>query len=168
MNINRLIKHLWSHGRKVGKFFSKADLAAITKAIGNSETKHSGQICFAVEGALEVPALLKGLSPRDRAIEVFTNLKVWDTEQNNGVLIYVLLADHAVEIVSDRGIHSKADLSAWDVICRDIESKFARHQYKDGVLSGIEMVSQLLQSQFPKTTPSDNEIANDPVLLGIK
>ena len=165
MSLSRFIKHLWSHSRKVGQCFSKADLAAITKAIGDSENKHSGQICFAVEGALEVPALLKNFSPRDRAIEVFANLKIWDTEHNNGVLIYVLLADHAVEIVVDRGIHSNADASAWDVICHEIESKFALNEYQAGILSGIEMVSQLLQSQFPGKSSSDNEIPDTPVLM---
>ena len=168
MSLRRFIKHLCSHSRKVGQCFSKADLAAITKAIGDSENKHSGQICFAVEGALEVPALLKNFSPRDRAIEVFANLKIWDTEHNNGVLIYVLLADHAVEIVSDRGIHARADVSAWDVICHEMESKFASKQYRAGALSGIEMVSQILQENFPKSTASKNEIANEPVLLDIK
>lgn len=165
MNINRLMKHLWSHGRQVEKFFSKQDLAAITKAIGNGEGGHSGQICFAVEGALDLPFLLKDLSPRDRAIEVFTSLRVWDTERNNGVLIYVLLADHAVEIVADRGIHSKVDTSAWDVICHEIESQFALHQYRVGALAGIEMMSQLLQRHSPMASPSDNEIPDEPVLV---
>lgn len=168
MSLSRFIKHLCSHSRKVGQCFSKADLAAITKAIVDSESKHSGQICFAVEGALEVPALLKNFSPRDRAIEVFANLKIWDTEHNNGVLIYVLLADHAVEIVSDRGIYASADVSTWDVICREMESKFARNQYRAGALSGIELVSKVLQEHFPKSAASKNEIANEPVLLGIK
>ena len=99
MNMNRLIKHLWSHNRKVGKFFSKEDLAAITNAIRDSEAQHSGQICFAVEGALDTLALLKDLSPRDRAIEVFTNLRVWDTEHNNGVLIYILLMLGQVQLL---------------------------------------------------------------------
>jgi uncharacterized membrane protein len=159
VNMNRLIKHLWSHSRKVGKYFSKQDLATITNAIRDSEAKHSGQICFAVEGALDALALLKGLSSRDRAIEVFTNLRVWDTERNNGVLIYVLLADHAVEIIADRGIHSNADASAWDVICHEIESKFALNEYQAGILSGIEMVSQVLQEHFPKSAASKNEIS---------
>jgi uncharacterized membrane protein YgcG len=165
MNMNRLIKHLWSHSRKVEKCFSKEDLAAITNAIRDSEAQHSGQICFAVEGALDTLALLKDLSPRDRAIEVFTNLRVWDTEHNNGVLIYILLADHAVEIIADRGIHSNADASAWDVICHEIESKFALNEYQAGILSGIEMVSQLLQSQFPGKSSSNNEIPDTPVLM---
>jgi hypothetical protein len=91
-----------------------------------------------------------------------------DIEHNNGGLIYVLLADHAVEIVSDRGIYSKADMSAWNVICREIELKFSLNQYRDGVLSGIEILTQLLQIQFPRTSPSDNEIPNELVLLGIK
>ncbi len=168
MVMDRLIKHLWSHGRKVEKFFSKQDLAVITQAIQDSEAKHSGQICFAVEGALEVSSVFKGVNPHDRAIEVFASQKVWDTEHNNGVLIYVLLADHAVEIVADRGIHSKADTGAWDVICHEIESKFALDQYRAGILSGIEMVSQLLHSQFPKTSYSDNEIPDEPVVLDIK
>jgi hypothetical protein len=168
MNVNRLIRHLWSHGGKVGHFFSKDDLNKIKLAIGLSESKHSGQICFAVEGALELHALLNDLSPRDRAIEVFSNLKVWDTEHNNGVLIYVLLADRSVEIVADRGIHSKTDADVWSNICREIEPKFSVKECKSGVLSAIEKVSQHLQKHFPKSYETENEISDEPILLDPK
>ena len=166
MDISRLIKHMISHGRKVGSHFSSKDLEVITKAILQSESQHTGQICFAVEGAMDMSSLLKNQSPRDRAIEVFSRLKVWDTEHNNGVLIYVLIADHAVEIVSDRGINKRVDQSEWQAICHDIESKFAKGGYQQGVLSGIDKLTQVLHQHFPRTRSSTNEISDIPVILG--
>jgi len=165
MKISRLIKHLISHGRKVGSHFSSKDLEVIAKAISQSEGQHTGQICFAVEGAMDVPALLKNQSPRARAIEVFSRLKIWDTEHNNGVLIYVLIADHAVEIISDREINKSVGPNEWQAVCQGIESKFAKGNYQQGVLSAIDRLTQVLHQHFPRTHPSPNEISDNPVLL---
>ena len=165
MDLSRLIKHLFSHGCKVGSHFSSKDLEVITKAISESESQHTGQICFAVEGAMDMPSLFKNQSSRECAIEVFSRLKVWDTEHNNGVLIYVLIADHAVEIISDRGINKRVDPNEWQAICHDIESKFAQGSYQQGVLSGIDKLTQVLHQHFPRTSSSTNEISDIPVIL---
>ena len=106
MNWRRLLRHLSTPRWRVRRAFSPAKLRAIEAAIKASETRHSGQVCFAVESALEVIPLLHNRSPRQRALDVFAQLHVWDTEHNNGVLIYLLLADRQVEILADRGAHS--------------------------------------------------------------
>jgi len=108
MPIKRIFQHLLFSDWQVHRAFKRESLDAITKAIHNSEHLHGGEIRLAIEGGLDGIRLLKGQSSRDRAIEVFSQLRVWDTEHNNGVLVYVLLADRAVEIVADRGIHIKA------------------------------------------------------------
>src|SRR5581483_5705279 len=107
MNITRLLRHLGTPRWQVRRKFPAASLAAIEAAIKHTEATHSGQICFAVEAALEIAPLLRGRSARERAVDVFSQLRVWDTEHNNGVLIYLLLADRDVEILADRGIHPR-------------------------------------------------------------
>ena len=146
--------------------FNTATIEAIILATQNSEAKHSGQIRFAVEGSLEMASLMKNQSPRNRAIEVFSQLKIWDTELNNGVLIYVLLADKAVEIIADRGVNNIVDLSSWNDICRKIQSNFSSGDFQKGALLGIECVGTILEKSFPKTGYQQNEIPDNPVFLG--
>ena len=108
---------------------------------------------------------LRGQTPRERAIEVFANLHVWDTQHNNGVLIYVLLADRAVEIVADRGIHAHEATPAWGAICRQIEAACARGDHEAGAKAGIEAVAHALRRHFPRRDVHGNELPNEPVLL---
>ena len=107
MNIQRMIKHLMTGNMAVKAAFPARSLQAIEQAIGQTETRHGGQIRFAVEAALDFSALRRNQTAGERAIEIFSQLRVWDTEHNNGVLIYLLLADRDVEIVADRGIHAR-------------------------------------------------------------
>ena len=158
MYLRRMIKHLGSHTRKLSPHFSRRDLEDIAKAIMTSEAYHLGHICFAVEGALETSFLIKNQLPRERAIDVFSHLRVWDTELNNGVLIYVLLADHAVELVFDRGIGRKVQPQQWAQICQHMEADFAHGRYKEGVLSGIEKITLLLRQYFPRQPVTSEQI----------
>ena len=141
MQIQRITKHLLFSDGAVRRAFSADSLMAIEKAIQTSEQRHGGEIRFAVEGGLDGIDLLKGQSSRERAMEVFAQLRVWDTEHNNGVLIYVLLADHAVEIVADRGIHAKAGSATWNAICQDMQTEFAKSKFQAGALKGIAAVA---------------------------
>ncbi len=127
--------------------------------------RHSGQIRFAVEHALDTGSLWRGLSARERALEVFSALKVWDTEHNNGVLIYLLLADRDVEIIADRGIHERVGSEGWETICREMESAFRDGNFEQGVLNGIERVSGLLESHYPGDRRNRNELPDSPVVL---
>ena len=150
---------------RVRRAFPHDTLAAIGNAIRASETAHVGEIRFAVEGALHSMALLRGQSARERAIEVFSHLHIWDTEHNNGILIYLLLADRAVEIVADRGVHSKVGGHEWETICRKMEAAFRQGKYREGVVSGIEAVAQHLAKHFPGRGPKRNGLPDEPVVL---
>ncbi len=132
------------------------------EAIKVSETKHAGEIRFVVEGALDGMPLFKGQSPRDRAIELFAQLRVWDTEHNSGLLIYLLPADRAVEIVADRGIHAKVGAEAWRAIRHHMEAAFKQSNYEGGVISGVQAVTQHLVRQFP-AGDRGNELPDRPV-----
>ena len=156
MNIKRITKHLTATHWQVNRAFPRPTLNAIEKAIKDSESAHIGEIRFAVEGALHSTPLFKGQSARDRAIEVFSQLRVWDTEHNNGVLIYLLLADRNVEIVADRGIHAKVDSNEWEKICRAIEADFKQTNFKDGVVRGIQAIAQHLAEHFPTNGNGQN------------
>lgn len=165
MDIPRLIRHLTTTHGKVGRAFPAPSLAAIEAAIGAAEQAHAGEIRFVVEAALDIGALLAGQTPRERAIEVFSRLRVWDTEHNNGVLIYLLLADSDVEIVADRGISARVPQAAWETICRTMEAAFRRAQFEAGVLAGIEAVSDHLGRCFPASGGALNELSDRPQVI---
>jgi uncharacterized membrane protein len=138
---------------------------AIGTAIRAAEDRHGAEIRFVVEAALEPRDILQGVTPRERALVVFSQLRVWDTEHNDGVLLYVLLADHAVEIVVDRGLHATAPASTWSGICRQIEEAFKAGRYGVGSLAAIEAVAQTLQRHAPASVAHRNELPDSPVLL---
>lgn len=164
MDIGRIVRHLLLTHWQVNRAFPGETLIAIEQAIKASEAAHVGEIRFAVEGALDGAPLFKGQSARERAIEVFSQLRVWDTEHNNGVLIYLLLADRDVEIVADRGIHAKVGAQEWEKICRSMEACFVRRDYEQGVASGIEAVTRHLIKNFPADGSGGNELPDAPVV----
>jgi uncharacterized membrane protein len=165
MNIKRIAKHLMMTHWQVKRAFPRHTLIAIEQAIKASETAHVGEIRFAVEGALDVAPLFKGQSARERAIDMFSQLRVWDTEHNNGVLIYLLLADRDVEIIADRGIHAKVGSQEWVQICRTMETAFKQANYEGGVVSGIQAVTRHLVGHFPAYSAGQNELPDKPVVL---
>ena len=178
MNMQRFLKHLMTGSMAVKAAFPARSMNASEQAIRESESKHAGQICFAVEAALDLPALRRKQSAAERGVEVFSQLRVWDTEHNNGVLIYLLLADHDVEIIADRGIHAKLGSAAWEAICREMEAAFRLGKFEAGVIHGINTVGNLLQQHFPRPEPelknksslpvnklAVNELTDKPVVL---
>ena len=165
MDMKRILKHLVMTEWQVRHAFPRDTLMAIENAIRATKTAHVGEIRFAVEGALHSMALLRGQSPRERALDVFSHLRVWDTEHNNGVLIYLLLADRDVEIVADRGVHAKVGTHGWEPICRTMEAAFAQGNHEQGVVSGIKAVAQHLTKHFPARGAKRNELPDAPVVL---
>ena len=165
LNLKRIVRHLHADRRHVKQAFPRAALSAIENAIKASEAAHVGEIRFAVEGALDGTPLFKGQSARERAIELFSQLRVWDTEHNNGVLIYLLLADRSVEIVADRGVHAKVGSKEWEKICREMEAAFRKGNYEAGVLSGIQAVTEHLVKHFPAFGDGHNDLPDAPVVL---
>jgi uncharacterized membrane protein len=118
-----------------------------------------------VEAALPLVSVLHGELPRERALEVFGRLRIWDTEENSGVLVYLLLADRAVEIVADRGIHRKVGDASWHAICRRMETAFRDRNFEEGAVAGLEAIGALLAEHFPRTTGGANELPDRPVVL---
>ena len=165
MDLARIARHLLFSERRVRRAFPAATLAAIESAIKASEAMHTGEVRFAVEGALEGTPLYGGQSPRERAIDVFSALRIWDTENNNGILIYLLLADRDVEIVADRGIAAKIAQAEWDAICHDMEARFRQGEFREGALSGISAVGALLARHFPAAGSRRNELPDRAVVL---
>jgi uncharacterized membrane protein len=165
MQIQRIMRHLLFTDGQLHRAFTPVSLGAIEQAIRSSEQQHGGEIRFAVEGALDGLSLVKGQSSRERALEVFSELRVWDTAHNNGVLIYVLLADHAVEIVADRGIHAKAGNACWDSLCQDMQVAFSKAAFQAGALQGIAALADLLAMHFPAQGARVNELSDAPVVL---
>ncbi|MCR3863793.1 alpha/beta fold hydrolase [Pseudomonas aeruginosa] len=145
--------------------FPPCALDAIEQAIRTGEFQHGGQLRFVVEGALDGSPLWRNQSPGERALDLFARLGVWDTAHNSGVLIYVLLADRAVEIVADRGIHACCGAERWSAVCQRMEAQFAQGRFEAGALEGIVAVSHLLVQHFPRGADHGNELPDRPVLL---
>lgn len=162
MNISRCLKHLAMTDRQVRRAFPKATLKAIGQAIEASEASHCGEVRFVVEGALEILPLWRGQSAHERALELFSQLRIWDTEHNTGVLIYLLLADRQVEIVADRGIHGRAGAPAWTDICQALEGQFRTSAFEAGALAAVAAVTREFQAHFPRPGPDSPDFANTP------
>ena len=164
-SIIRFIAHMFSHPWQVRRHFSADALHHIEKAISTSEKTHAGEIRFVVEAGLHPYEILCNKTPKKRAVELFGRLNIWDTEHNNGVLIYLLLADRDVEIVADRGIHQHIGHDGWEAICREMEVLFRKGEFETGVLQGIAHISAALEKHFPQIGVSKNEVSNKPLIM---
>jgi len=165
MNFTRILRHLFMPPWRVRLALPARTLRVIESAIRGAESTHAGEIRFAVESALPLFPLLSGQTAGARALEVFSHLRVWDTEHNNGVLIYLLLADHDVEIVADRGVHARVGGEGWEKICREMETSFREGKFEQGVLHGIRAVSAHLVRHYPAQGKNRNELDDKPVVL---
>lgn len=163
--MKRLLKHLFAMPSR--RLFSKDALQRIAAAIAASEARHTGEVRFAVESALHPRAVMAGVQARDRAEEVFAQLRVWDTEANNGVLLYLLLADHRIEIVADRGFTGRVSPEQWRGACLLIEERLRAGEPEAAVLRGIEALSALVETHFPREADyvDTNELPDEPHLL---
>jgi uncharacterized membrane protein len=161
----KLLRHLLLPHAALDRRFPKSTLDAIQHAVAGSETRHSGEIRVAIEVTLDLAALRRVATPRDRALEVFGELHVWDTAQRNGVLIYVLLAERDVEIVADRGLDGRVGADEWRSVCEGMEREFRHGRWRDGALAGIAGVTALLAREFPATGPNRNEQPDRPAIL---
>jgi uncharacterized membrane protein len=165
MGIRRIAKHLLEHRWRERRIFTPKVLARIEEAIKAGEATHSGQIRFVVEGALDGAPLFRNQPARERALDIFSQLRIWDTEHNNGVLIYLLLADRDIEVVADRGINGKVGTEGWEKICAILENDFRAGLFEYGVIKGIQEVSRVLAQHFPKQPGQSNELPDAPVVL---
>jgi uncharacterized membrane protein len=161
----RVLRHLCALPGAVARAFPPASLSLIERVVAESEKRHDGEIRFAVEAALHPAQLWRGITARERAIAVFSELGVWDTERNNGVLIYLLLAERDVEIVADRGFNGKVAPQEWEAVCRRMESALGEGRHADAVAAGIESLSQIIARHFPPSRDGRNELSDKPATI---
>jgi uncharacterized membrane protein len=169
MRLQRLLRHAAALHWRTRILFPRTTLDAIREAVERAERAHAGEIRFAVETALPPRRVIGEVGPRARALEVFSDLRVWDTERNNGVLIYVLVADRSVEIVADRGLSARVSSAEWEGVCRMMEEHFRAGRIKAGSIAGIDAVGGLLARHFPAAIANQgtarNELPDQPALL---
>lgn len=161
----RALRHLLAPQWVVNRAFPRAVLDRIESEIHASEALHRGEIRFAVEAGLDLLPLLKGITPRARAVEIFSQLRVWDTEENSGVLIYVQLVDHDIEIVADRGISAEVRQQEWDAVCLRMQEAFHAGRYAQGSIEGIRSITELLRRHFPPRAANPDELPDAPAVL---
>jgi uncharacterized membrane protein len=165
MKLVRFFRHLLTPPWLPLRGFSTGLRVEIAAAVAASETRHRGEIRIAVEGPLPWRALWRDQAPRARALELFGKLRVWDTEENSGVLIYLQLVDRDVEILADRGIAAKVPQAEWDAMCSRIETAMRSGDCRSGVLAAIEDATRLLAEHFPARRDNPNELPDMPVVI---
>ena len=163
--LGRVLRHLFTPQWVVRRHYPPALMEDIQRRVTEVERRHPGELRFVVEHALEPADLIAGLTPRERALEVFGLLRVWDTEHNNGVLVYVLHAERAVEIVADRGLARSVPQAEWDTLCRQVETEFRARRFRQGALGALDGAARLLEQHFPPRKSGRNELPDQPLLL---
>lgn len=165
VNALRLLRHLFSDRAAARRAFPPHVLRAIEAEIKAQESRHRGELRFAVEPSLPLWQLGRRPAPRQRALEVFGRLRVWDTEHNSGVLIYVLLADRSVDIVADRGIAARVPQAEWDAVCGAMSEAFRAGEFERGALDGLRRIGALLARHFAAGPRNPDELPDTPVML---
>ncbi len=162
----RMLRHRWLDESDTRKAIPPALVERLTRRVAASEQRHSGEIRLYVEAGLPMSYLWRGATPRERAVAMFGKLRVWDTEANNGVLIYLLLAENAIEIVADRALASRVPHGEWKAIVTRMGSAFREGRFEDGLTQALEEVSALLVAHFPLAPDqaNPNELPDRPVL----
>lgn len=162
--IKRWLRHEFTGKRAVARVLPAVALRRLTDEIAASEKRHGGEIRLVVEAGLDLHWLWHGVSARQRALQVFSDLRIWDTRENNGVLIYLLFADRNVEIIADRGVNDKVGGAEWERICKAMEEAFRKDRFEEGLRQGIHEISAHLERHFPHHGDDRNELSNEPVV----
>lgn len=165
MRLRRLLRHLLMPHWWVLRVFDREARQAVEAAVADSERQHRGELRFVVEGLLPVGHLIRGVSARQRAEELFAQLRIWDTAENSGILIYVQLADRRSEILADRGIAAQVPQAEWDGICRGMARAFASGDYRGGALQAVREAGEILIRHFPAADENPNELPDRPLVL---
>ncbi|ADU39649.1 TPM domain-containing protein [Variovorax paradoxus] len=165
--LGRIWRHRWTDEAAVRRVLPADVLQRLAARVAASERRHSGEVRICVEAGLPMSYLWRHAPPRERAVTLFGKLRVWDTEHNNGVLIYLLLAEHAIEIVADRGIDSRVDDAEWAAMAQRMGAAFREGRFEDGLTQALEEMSALLVAHFPlaEDEADTNELPDEPVVL---
>ena len=163
----RWAQHLWLDADDAQRLITPEGLKRLENAVRDSEARHLGELRVCVEGGLDVPHLWRGVDARDRALDLFSQLRVWDTEHNNGVLIYLLLADRRIEVLADRGLSSLVPDSQWRALVAELSQALRDESVENGLMQAIDRVSELLRLHHPSNahTRRVNELPDSIVLL---
>jgi len=164
MELARFWKHLVMTPWRAARCFPAATMDRLQREIAEQESRHRGEVAFFVEAELDTSLLWQGLPVRERAKQVFAAEGIWNTEENNGVLVYVLLAERRVEIVADRGVDRLASAESWSGIVQGMETHFRAARFEEGALEGLKAIGALLERHFPADGSARNELADRPVL----
>jgi uncharacterized membrane protein len=165
--LGRIWRHRWADEAAVRRVLPADAMQRLAARVAASERRHSGEIRICVEAGLPMSYLWRHAPPRERAVTLFGKLRVWDTEHNNGVLVYLLLAEHAIEIVADRGIDSRVDDAEWAAMAQRMGAAFREGRFEDGLTQALEEMSALLVTHFPlaENEADTNELPDEPVVL---
>ena len=163
--MSRALRHWKTSAADGRRAFPQETLAAIAAAITAGEQTHRGELRLIVEASMPFDAIWDDVTTRQRALALFAEHGVWDTEDNCGVLIYVNLAEHKVEIVGDRNVNRKIDSATWQAVCRTMTEGFARGNFHDSSIAAVEQVNALLRQHFPANGDRANELSDQPILM---
>ena len=160
----RILAHRWYDEADARRMLGADGMAQLRSRVAASEQRHSGEIRICIEAGLPISYLWRNAAPRERAIAVFGKLRVWDTDANNGVLIYLLLAEHAIEIVADRGLAARVDAAQWQAITDGMREAFRAGRFAEGLNQAVDAVDALLQRHFPLAADAlnPNELSDAP------
>jgi uncharacterized membrane protein len=163
--LRRILRHLFTTTATGRRAFPPAALKSIQATIAKGEDLHRAEVRLVIEPSLSLADALDGMSSRQRARELFSNYRIWDTEENCGILVYINLADHKVEIIADRGIGRLISAAQWQAVCQTMTRDFARGAYQDSVIAALEQLNEMLHAQFPADGPRPNQLSNKPIIL---
>ena len=160
----RILKHRWLDDSDTKRMLDGEALQRLQSRVQASEARHSGEIRLCIEAGLPLSYLWREATARERALAMFGKLRVWDTEHNNGVLIYLLLAEHAIEIVADRGLNPHMWPEEWCRLSAGMAAAFKAGRFEDGLGEAIDAVGTLLQRHFPlaEGAHNPNELPDRP------
>lgn len=163
----RVLKHRWQDAVPTHRRLPAAALARIAARVQASEQRHTGEVCVVVESGLPLSYLLRGAPARERAMMLFGKQRVWDTEQNNGVLVYLLLAERSIELVADRGLNQHVPAAEWQAMVARLGTALHAGRFEEGLTQALEEVSAVLVQHFPlgHHAPRHNALPDAPLLL---
>ncbi len=163
--LKRALRHLFTTSRAGKQAFPETTLQAIQDVITEGEKLHRAEVQLIVEPSLPLSEIWEGTSSRERAIELFSLHRIWDTEENSGILIYIDLADHQVEIIADRGISHVTTSEEWRLVCQTMTSGFAEGRYHDSVIAALKLLNNILHAHLPDVEDQPNQLPNRPIIL---
>ncbi len=163
--VRRAIRHEFFGARAVRALLPDSSMLKIEAAITAGELRHSAEIRFVIEASLDLAQVWSGITPRQCALKVFSDLRVWDTEANNGVLLYVLMADRSVEVIADRAVARLVAQSSWDALCQQLALAYRAGDYLEGTLTAITELHRLIEPHFPPSANNPDELPNRPLII---